>query len=179
MRLAALRPVEIQPVRRTADESLFNSLMEHHHYLGYEQPIGEHLKYLLWAQGGRLPVWLGVRRRGTWAAATATSAGMQKPGGATSVFWPTTVASRFCPGWRCRTWPRTFSAASPSGCRRTGSASMGTPSIFWRPLWIRNGFAGPVTGRRTGCCWGAPRDAARTTRRTGRTGRLKRCWAIR
>ncbi len=51
MRLAALRPVEIQPVRRTADESLFNSLMEHHHYLGYEQPVGEHLKYLLWAQG--------------------------------------------------------------------------------------------------------------------------------
>src|ERR1039458_3938976 len=43
-------------------------------------------------RGGRLPVWLGVRRPGTWAAATATSAGMRKPGGATSVFWPT---SRF------------------------------------------------------------------------------------
>jgi hypothetical protein len=51
MPLSALRPVEIQPVRRTADQSLFNSLMEHHHYLGYEQPVGEHLKYLLWAQG--------------------------------------------------------------------------------------------------------------------------------
>ena len=25
--------------------------MEHHHYLGYEQPVGEHLKYLAWAQG--------------------------------------------------------------------------------------------------------------------------------
>jgi len=25
---------------------LFNSLMEQYHYLGYEQPIGEHLKYL-------------------------------------------------------------------------------------------------------------------------------------
>jgi hypothetical protein len=24
--------------------------MEHHHYLGYEQPVGEHLKYVLWAQ---------------------------------------------------------------------------------------------------------------------------------
>jgi hypothetical protein len=30
-------------VRRTADEPLFNSLMESHHYLGYEQPVGEHL----------------------------------------------------------------------------------------------------------------------------------------
>ena len=40
-----------QQVRRTADEPLFNSLMEPHHYLGYEQPVGEHLKYLVWAQG--------------------------------------------------------------------------------------------------------------------------------
>jgi hypothetical protein len=46
-----LRPVEVQQVRRTADEPLFNSLIEHHHYLGYEQPVGEHLKYLVWAQG--------------------------------------------------------------------------------------------------------------------------------
>jgi len=38
-------------VRRTADEPLFNSLMEHYHYLAYEQPVGEHLKYLAWAQG--------------------------------------------------------------------------------------------------------------------------------
>jgi hypothetical protein len=43
--------VEIQPVRRTADEPLFNSLLEQYHYLGYEQPVGEHLKYLVWAQG--------------------------------------------------------------------------------------------------------------------------------
>ena len=49
--LKALGPIETQPVRRTADEPLFNSLMEHYHYLGYEQPVGEHLKYLVWAQG--------------------------------------------------------------------------------------------------------------------------------
>jgi Druantia protein DruA len=48
--LAALGPIEIQPVRRTADEPLFNSLLEEYHYLKYEQPIGEHLKYLVWAQ---------------------------------------------------------------------------------------------------------------------------------
>ena len=48
---AGLGPIQIQPVRRTADEPLFNSLMEHHHYLTYEQPVGEHLKYLVWAQG--------------------------------------------------------------------------------------------------------------------------------
>jgi hypothetical protein len=51
MPLQALGPIEIQPVRRTPDEPLFNSLMEHYHYLAYEQPVGEHLKYLVWAQG--------------------------------------------------------------------------------------------------------------------------------
>lgn len=49
--LKALGPIEIAPVRPTADEPLFNSLMESHHYLGYEQPVGEHLKYLVWAHG--------------------------------------------------------------------------------------------------------------------------------
>jgi hypothetical protein len=49
--LKELGPIQIQPVRRTADEPLFNSLLEHHHYLAYEQPVGEHLKYLVGAQG--------------------------------------------------------------------------------------------------------------------------------
>jgi hypothetical protein len=49
--LADLRPVEIEQVRRTDHERLFNSLMEQHHYLAYEQPVGEHLKFLVWAQG--------------------------------------------------------------------------------------------------------------------------------
>src|SRR5712692_10451187 len=49
--LADIRPVSLEQVRKTADEPLFNSLMEQHHYLGYEQPVGEHLKYLVWAQG--------------------------------------------------------------------------------------------------------------------------------
>jgi hypothetical protein len=51
MPLQSLGPIQIQPVRRTADEPLFNSLMEQYHYLGYEQPVGEHLKYVCWAQG--------------------------------------------------------------------------------------------------------------------------------
>jgi hypothetical protein len=50
-RLPDLQPLEFEQVRRTTDEPLFNSLMEEHHYLGYQQPVGEHLKYLVWAQG--------------------------------------------------------------------------------------------------------------------------------
>jgi len=49
--LQELRPVEIEQVRRTDHEPLFNSLMEQYHYLNYEQPVGEHLKFLVWAQG--------------------------------------------------------------------------------------------------------------------------------
>jgi hypothetical protein len=49
-RLRSLQPLKFEAVRRTANEPLFNSLMEEHHYLGYEQPVGEHLKYLVWAQ---------------------------------------------------------------------------------------------------------------------------------
>ena len=45
--LHELRPVEMEQVRRTDHEPLFNSLMEQYHYLGYEQPVGEHLKYLV------------------------------------------------------------------------------------------------------------------------------------
>src|SRR5471032_1507571 len=49
-RLRNLQPLEFEQVRRTSQEPLFNSLMEEHHYLGYEHPVGEHLKYLVWAQ---------------------------------------------------------------------------------------------------------------------------------
>jgi Domain of unknown function (DUF4338) len=49
--LTELRPIELQQVRRTADEPLFNSLLEQYHYLTYEQPVGEQLKFLAWAQG--------------------------------------------------------------------------------------------------------------------------------
>jgi len=47
--LRTLQPLEFEQVRRTSQEPLFNGLMEEHHYLGYEQPVGEHLKYLVWA----------------------------------------------------------------------------------------------------------------------------------
>jgi hypothetical protein len=51
IRLAELGPLEMRQVRRTPEEALFNSLLERHHYLGYMQPVGEHLKYLVYAQG--------------------------------------------------------------------------------------------------------------------------------
>jgi Domain of unknown function (DUF4338) len=49
--LAELGPLKIVQVRRTPEEGLFNSLLQQHHYLAYTQPVGEHLKYLIYAQG--------------------------------------------------------------------------------------------------------------------------------
>lgn len=69
--LRDLGPLEFQQVRRTAEEPLLNSLLEQHHYLGYEQPVGEQMKYLIWGQGRPLaclawssaPRHLGARDR--------------------------------------------------------------------------------------------------------------------
>ncbi len=47
--LRALGPLAFRQVRRTAAEPLFNSLLERYHYLGYTQPVGEHLKFLVGA----------------------------------------------------------------------------------------------------------------------------------
>jgi hypothetical protein len=47
--LRALGPLVIRQVRRTPEEPLVNGLIEMHHYLGYTQPVGEHLKHMVYA----------------------------------------------------------------------------------------------------------------------------------
>lgn len=47
--LSKIRPLEIQQVRGTSFEKLFNSLIDQYHYLGYCHPVGEHLKYIVFA----------------------------------------------------------------------------------------------------------------------------------
>jgi hypothetical protein len=49
--LAELGPLDIRQVRRTPAEPLFSQLLAAHHYLDYVRPVGEHLKYLICAQG--------------------------------------------------------------------------------------------------------------------------------
>ena len=50
--LAALQPIEFRQVRRTTEERLFAGLIERFHYLGYAQPVGEHLKYMIYGCDG-------------------------------------------------------------------------------------------------------------------------------
>ncbi len=51
VKLSELQPLEFRQVRRTPQERLVNAMIEEHHYLGYKQPVGEHLKYLVLAKG--------------------------------------------------------------------------------------------------------------------------------
>jgi hypothetical protein len=53
-RLKDLPPITFHQVRRTSEEPLVEGLIEEHHYLGYTQPVGEHLKYLV--RAGERPV---------------------------------------------------------------------------------------------------------------------------
>jgi len=50
-RVAEIRPLDIRQVRRSGEEELFDGLLETHHYLGYTQPVGEHLKYMVSGRG--------------------------------------------------------------------------------------------------------------------------------
>ncbi|MHC4946493.1 MAG: Druantia anti-phage system protein DruA [Planctomycetota bacterium] len=49
--LSNLRPLEFRQVRRTGEEGLCESLIETYHYLRYVQPVGEHLKYMIYSRG--------------------------------------------------------------------------------------------------------------------------------
>jgi len=45
-KLSDLETVEIKLVRNTDLETLYNSLVQEHHYLGFRQIVGNHLKYM-------------------------------------------------------------------------------------------------------------------------------------
>jgi hypothetical protein len=49
--LQELGPIQVHQVRRSPDERVFNGLLAQYHYLGYQQPVGEHLKFLCVAAG--------------------------------------------------------------------------------------------------------------------------------
>ena len=49
--LREILPLEIEQVRQSEHEPLFNSLMEQYHYLRYQHPVGEGLKYLVKTRG--------------------------------------------------------------------------------------------------------------------------------
>jgi len=49
--ISGLANIELKMVRHTDLEPLYNSLIQEHHYLGYCQIVGNHLKYIVFADG--------------------------------------------------------------------------------------------------------------------------------
>ena len=71
-KLSNLPPVKIKLVRNTTLEPLYNSLIQQHHYLGYRQIVGNHLKYMAFiderpvaCMGWGSPAW-SVKSRDTF-----------------------------------------------------------------------------------------------------------------
>ncbi|MBI2570654.1 MAG: DUF4338 domain-containing protein [Candidatus Schekmanbacteria bacterium] len=62
--LSRVRPLDFRQVRRTGEERFFDSMIETHHYLGYTRPVGENLKFLVYALGRPITLPEGEGRRG-------------------------------------------------------------------------------------------------------------------
>ncbi|MEE9168277.1 MAG: Druantia anti-phage system protein DruA, partial [bacterium] len=45
-KLSALEPIQLKLVRNSKLETLYNSLVQEYHYLGFRQIVGNHLKYM-------------------------------------------------------------------------------------------------------------------------------------
>src|SRR4051812_44021228 len=172
--LKELRPIELQQVRRTGDEPLFNSLMEQHHYLKYEQPVGEHLKYLAWAQGRPIaclawssaPRHLGSRDRYIGWSAEARRRNIR--------FIAYNTRFLILPWSAFPILRRTSSAVWPRCFPMIGTGCIATRFTLRKPSLIPDVFAEPVTGRPTGNYWGSRRGAAKTIKPTSRTARSRK-----
>ena len=163
--LAALKPLEIQQVRRSTHERLFDSFIQTHHYLGYTRPVGEHLKYLVWSHGvpvacltwSSAPRHIGCRDRFIgWSAETRRQ----------NVHL-LAYNTRFLilPWPRSRIWPPTSWGQSRGESRRTGRRCITIRSGCWRPSLTRSAFVARAIGPPTGSIKVTTGRVARMTRR--------------
>ncbi len=76
--LKHLEPIVLRQVRRTELEKIHDGLIAQFHYLGYVQPVGEHLKYVAFARGARWPASHGLRLPGISVAETILSGGAHR-----------------------------------------------------------------------------------------------------
>jgi len=173
-RLHQIQPLEFVQVRRSRDEPLFKSLVEEHHYLGYEQPVGEHLKYLVRAQGRPVAclAWssaarhLGSRDRWIGWSQEARRRNIR--------FIAYNTRFLIFPWVRIEHRHRTFSAGWRRRFPMIGSGCTGIRSSSWKPLWTRSDSVEPVTARPTGRCSAGPQDEESNPIATCRIDRSKR-----
>lgn len=162
-RLSEISPLEIRQVRRTPEEALVNSLIAQHHYLGYAQPVGEHLKYLVTAQGRPIaclcfssaPRHLGPRDRHIGWSQAARKANIRL----------LAYQSRFL----ILPWVRVPHLASHLLGRMSGRLSADWQRVYAHPIYFTETFVDPLRYR--GTCY----RAANWTYLGMTTGRGKDC----
>jgi len=165
-KLSDIGPIGFGQVRRTEAEALFNSLIEEHHYLGYCQPVGEHLKYLVFAK--ERPIACLV-----WSSAPRHIGSRDRFIGWTKPFREKNLSLIACnTRFLVLPWVRIPHLAShilgkmAKWCPGTGSASIVIPFIIWRHLSIETVFREPAILRPTGSVSARPQGGERTTRPT-------------
>ena len=148
--------------------------MEEHHYLGYEQPVGEHLKYLVWAQGrpvaclawSSAPRHIGSRDRYIGWSSEARRRNIR--------FLAYNTRFLILP------WVRVEHLASHILGRMAARISADWEAVYGHPIYFLETFVDPERFR--GTCYRAAnwatararrRAAARTTRQAGQTDRSK------
>ena len=148
--LSALGPVQLHQVRRTPEEELVNGLVQQYHYLGYVQPVGEHLKYLVTAQGRPIACLC-------WSSAARHLAPRDQHIGWTPATRKANIRlvayqTRFLilPWVRVPTWRHTCWGGCRDDCPRTGSVCTHTRSTSRRrsstPSAIEAHATAPPTG---------------------------------
>ncbi len=149
--LHSITPLEFVQVRRTAAEPLFNSLMEQYHYLGYEQPVGEHLKYLVKVDGQAIACL-------AWSSAPRHLKVRDR-----YIEWSDEARQRnvsllaYNTRFLILPWVKVEHLAShilvdalQSLFPKTGNSSTRIRFIGWKPSWTLRAFAGRVIAQPTG-----------------------------
>jgi hypothetical protein len=159
--LRELGPLEFQQVRRTGEEPLFNSLLEQHHYLRYEQGVGECLKYLVWSQSRPIACL-------AWSSPPRHLAARDR-----YIGWSPAVRQqnlRFLAynfRYLLLPWVRVKHLASHILGGMAARISQDWEKLYGHPVYFletfvdRNDSEGPAITQRTGCGWGRPRGEAR------------------
>ena len=145
--LRALGVLTFHQVRRTPDEGLFNSLLAQYHYLGYQQPVGEHLKYVVVA--GDRPV---------ACLAWASAPGVLGPGDR-FIGWPAEARRRhlrllaYNPRFLILPWVRVPHLASHVLGRMAAMLSGEWQRLYGHPIYWLETFIDPARFR--GTCYRA------------------------
>lgn len=145
--LRELAPLTFCQVRRTPQETLFNSLLQSYHYLGYSQPVGEHLKFMVSA-GGR-PVALFA-----WSSAPRHLGPRDR-----FIGWPASIrrqnisAIAYNTRYLILPWVQVEHLASHLLGRMTRELSAAWSEVYGHPVYFAETFIDPTRYR--GTCYRA------------------------